>query len=194
MNGTKDAQVALWFATAKHADQLYGQQPYTFHLEAAVNELVDHILPLPALRFYDHEVIVCATFLHDVIEDTETSLNDLNDLFVPQIGELVVAVTDGPGKNRRERKKGVYEAIRRVGPAALAVKLADRLANAKVAGLAKDPTSAMLQMYRKEQPEFEDHLRPYAGVDAQALYGFGPAFKLIRAYLGLDPNGGVYGP
>ena len=178
--GTKDAQVALWFATAKHANQMYGQQPYIFHLEAAVSELVDHILPLPALKFYDAEVLVCATYLHDVIEDTSTSLDDLNDLFVPQIGELVVAVTDGPGKNRAERKAHVYDAIRKVGPAALAVKLADRLANAKVAGLAKGE-SDMLKMYRKEQASFELALW---GSDTGR--GFDPAFNTIRKYLGME--------
>lgn len=109
--GTKDTTTARWFAIAKHAGQMYGQHPYSYHLDDA--------------------------------------------------------------------------AIRTNGPAALAVKLADRLANAKTSGLAKDE-SAMLSLYRKEQPAFEDNLRPFAGVMAPSLDGFDPAFRKIREYLGME--------
>jgi (p)ppGpp synthase/HD superfamily hydrolase len=187
MGTNKDPEVAFWYASAKHAGQMYGQQPYAYHLKSAVQELRDHILPLPALRFYDHDVIVCATFLHDVIEDTGTTAIELEALFAPQVVELVQAVTDGPGKNRRERKAHVYEAIRQIGRAALAVKLADRLANSLAAGLAKGE-SDMLKMYRKEQPHFEDQLRPFNGTTV-SLSGFGPAFAKVREYLGMEAPG-----
>jgi (p)ppGpp synthase/HD superfamily hydrolase len=185
---TKDAATARWYAIAKHGDQLYGQHNYSYHLDDAVNELMAHVLPLPALRFYDHEIIVCATYLHDVLEDTDTTEAEMKTLFDWRIVELVKAVTDGPGKNRRERKKGVYQAIRALGPAAFAVKLADRLANAKTSGLSKGE-SDMLLMYRKEQPDFEDQLRPFAGVGVTSLSGFGTAFAKIREYLGMEPPG-----
>lgn len=196
MGTNKDPEVARWFAVAKHGDQMYGQHPYSFHLDDAVNELYDHVLELPALRYFDRDVIVCATYLHDVLEDTGTSVVEMDRLFDARVSDLVRAVTDGPGKNRKERKAGVYKAIRQVGPAALAVKLADRLGNAKTAGLAKDPNSSMLQMYRKEQIAFEqelcsDVLKNDNGVGAVcyldniALKGFGPAFLKIREYLGL---------
>jgi (p)ppGpp synthase/HD superfamily hydrolase len=185
MGTNRDPEVARWYATAKHGDQLYGQQPYTYHLEQAVAQLHEHVLPLPVLRFHDHQVIECATWLHDVIEDTETPSTELDELFCGSVVELVKAVTDGPGKNRAERKKRVYEEIRIVGPAALAVKLADRLANALVCGLSKGE-SDMLKMYRKEQDAFEDHLRPFAGVGVQSLAGFSSVFKKIREYLGIE--------
>ena len=187
--GTSDTRVARWFAIAAHGDQMYGQHPYSYHLDDAVNELIDHVIELPVLRFYDHQVIMCATYLHDVLEDTETSIKALDGLFEEPIGELVRAVTDGPGKNRKERKKGVYKAIQAVGPAALAVKLADRLANAKTAGLAKGE-SDLLKMYRKEQTDFEMELcgevAPWYA-PSQKLHGFLPAFRKIREYLGMTP-------
>ena len=162
--GTKDTTTARWFAIAKHAGQKYGQHPYSYHLDDAVNELIDHVLDLPALKFYDHDLIICATYLHDVLEDTSTTSEEMFGLFDRRIVELVQAVTDGPGKNRAERKKGVYAAIRTKGPAALAVKLADRLANTKTCGLSKDE-SEMLKMYRREQTDFDWELRrPFAGV------------------------------
>jgi (p)ppGpp synthase/HD superfamily hydrolase len=188
VKGTKDPQVARWYAIAKHGDQMYGQQPYVYHLDDSVHELVTHVIDLPALRYYDHDVIICAQYLHDVIEDTETTREDLDELFDPRIGVLVQAVSDGPGRNRKERKAGVYQAIRDTGPAALAVKLGDRLGNAKTAGLVKG-TSDLLQMYRKEQVTFEQELRwsenGQGGIFKLNLEGFDPAFTKIREYLGI---------
>lgn len=183
--GTKDPNVARWYAIAKHGDQKYGQHPYWHHLDGAVVELYHHVLDLPVLRYYDHDTIVCATYLHDVLEDTKTTVEEMDKLFDERITSLVRAVTDGPGKNRKEKKAHVYQAIQNIGPAALAVKLADRLTNAKAAGLSKDPNSSMLLMYRKEQQGFEAALRPFAGDVRHPLDGFGPAFAKIREYLGL---------
>lgn len=164
--------------------KLYGQHPYTFHLEMAVDELKAHVLTLPTLKYYDHDIIVCATWLHDVIEDTGTTAAELGELFVPQVVELVQVVTDGPGRNRKEKKAGVYAAIRGTGPASLAVKMGDRLANAKACGLGKDE-SPMLQMYRKEQPLFEEEMdRPFATLINFPT--FIPAFQQVRRYLGMD--------
>ncbi len=173
----KSPAVAEWFAATKHGDQKYGNQPYTYHLEEAVTQLQAHVLTLPALKFYDQDILVSATWLHDVVEDTGTLPSQLEGLFCPAIVELVLAVTDGPGKNRKERKSKTYEQIRAVGPAALAVKLADRLANALVCGLSKDSNS-MLEMYRKEQAQFQLELE---------MPGFEPAFQKIRDYLAMSP-------
>jgi (p)ppGpp synthase/HD superfamily hydrolase len=179
--GTTDTRVARWFAIAKHGNQLYGQHPYSYHIDDAVHELLDHVIELPALRYYDHDVIICATYLHDVLEDTQTSVTEMDALFDDRVSSLVRAVTDGPGKNRKERKAGVYQAIRQVGPAALAVKLSDRLSNAKTSGLAKGE-SDMLKMYRKEQSDFEWELRRH-------FIGFDRPFDKIREYLGIEPYG-----
>jgi len=174
-------EVAREYAKDKHGKQKYGNQPYVYHLDLAVAELEDYILPLPALRFYDHEVLIAATYLHDVLEDTETSAVQLAATFVAPVVELVQAVSDGPGKNRKERKAGVYAAIRRTGIAALAVKCGDRLANTKVCGLSKDPNNFMLKMYRKEQIGFEEELDAVASGN-----GWGPVFSKIHEYLGMD--------
>ncbi len=174
-------EVARAYAIEKHGRQKYGSQPYSFHLDSAVEQLKDHILTLPALRFHNHDILVSATFLHDVIEDTGTSLIQLAATFTGPIVDLVEAVTDGPGKNRKERKFYVYQAIKKVGPAALAVKLADRLANSEACGLAKGE-SPMLSMYRKEQASFEHQL------SCNEMPGFSSVFDRIRANLGMGDD------
>lgn len=176
MGTSKNPKVARWFASTKHADQQYGQQPYTYHLESAVRFLHDHVLILPVLRFHDHDVIESATWLHDVVEDTNTPTSELDELFCGPVVELVQAVTDGPGKNRAERKQRVYQEIRTVGPSALAVKLADRGANSEACGLSKE-TGGMLALYRKEQAKFEAEL--------SHISGFHSVFLQIRRNLGI---------
>lgn len=179
MANIKDPCIARWYASTKHAAQKYGLQPYSFHLQAAVTEL-NNCLRLPAFRYYDHDLIYCATWLHDVVEDTGTSLNELGELFDQRVVELVAAVTDGEGTNRYERKAGVYAKIRKVGLPALAVKLADRLANSMACGLPKEKSS-MLDMYQKEEAKFEEELRiPELKCDDLEV-----VWKLLRCYLGL---------
>jgi (p)ppGpp synthase/HD superfamily hydrolase len=171
-----DPQTAAWYAAQKHSAQKYGQQPYTVHLEMALHELETHILPLSGMRFYHHDIIRCAVWLHDVVEDTGTSIFELGTLFDPRVVELVDAVTDGPGKNRAERKAPMYVKVLNIGLPAIAVKLADRMANAKACSLSKD-TNRMLEMYRKEQPGFEARVR--------VNFELQPAWETLRGYLGL---------
>jgi (p)ppGpp synthase/HD superfamily hydrolase len=174
---TTSPVTASWFAAEKHKGQKYGNLPYIYHLVQAVSCLENSILSLPALRFYDHDVLRSAVWLHDVVEDTETSIFELSKLFDPRVVELVDAVTDGPGKNRSERKAPMYRKVRAIGTPALAVKLADRLANALVCGLSKEK-GRMLEMYQKEQHHFEEELR---SIDP----GLIPAWNELRHHLGL---------
>ena len=51
------------FAIAAHADQMYGDQPYSFHLDAVVELLA---------VFGEQAQII--GILHDVVEDTDVSL------------------------------------------------------------------------------------------------------------------------
>jgi (p)ppGpp synthase/HD superfamily hydrolase len=74
-----------------------------------------------------------ATWLHDTLEDTNATYEELEVHFGREVADLVQAVTDAPGKNRKERKAKTYPMIRKAGKYAVAIKLADRLANMKAA-------------------------------------------------------------
>lgn len=84
------------------------------------------------------------------------------------------AVTDGPGMSRMERKMRPLQEIPRT-PGALFVKLADRIANVEFS--AKSGSTAMLEMYRNEHPEFERQLR---GLNAAE-----PMWDRLHAALGI---------
>lgn len=76
---------------------------------------------------------IAAAMLHDVVEDTDRSLEDLADRFPPRVVDLVRRLTkwwpdDAPGDVKRAGNPVYYGAIREDADA-LAVKLLDRADN-----------------------------------------------------------------
>lgn len=129
-------------AVFAHGDQLYGGKPYHIHLKSVANTLV---------RFgHDDKNIISAAYLHDVLEDTSVTGEDLSYIFGPSILALVMAVTNEPGANRKERAEKTYPKIRSTNRATL-LKLADRISNLENCILSDD---SRLEMYRKEYPGF----------------------------------------
>jgi (p)ppGpp synthase/HD superfamily hydrolase len=132
-------RVARFFATVKHAGQLYSGVPYTHHLAAVEAVLV---------RFgVDDEVMRCAAWLHDSVEDTGTKLKEIAEMFGDDVAELVGAVTNEKGENRKIRAALTYPKIRKT-PRAVTLKLADRIANVENGG-------KLLEMYAKEYEDFK---------------------------------------
>lgn len=66
-------------------------------------------------------------------------------------------MTDEPGENRKARKAATYRKIKTAGPAAVALKLADRIAN--VENSVRTGNVQMQKMYAKEYEEFSHALR-----------------------------------
>lgn len=143
---------AKLFATQKHVldnRQLYGNVlPYTHHLADVERVLVTH-------GFVD-ETIRAAAWLHDVVEDTrgksnEVRVRDIEEIFGESVAELVGAVTSEDGPNRKTRNALTYPKIAATGERAVALKLADRIANVQYGGRG-------LKMYMQEHPEFRRQL------------------------------------
>lgn len=137
------------FAAERHASQMYGDQPYIVHLEA-VREV------LRWAGYEDGHSLSIAAWLHDVVEDTETTIDEIRALFGENVADLVWAVT-GVGANRTERNASMYEKCRRC-PRAVYLKLADRIANVEAAR-ANDPPK--LKMYQKEMFAFHHNLKDW---------------------------------
>ncbi len=132
------------FALTAHGAQMYGAHPYKVHLDA----VVDLLEPFGI----DAQII---GYLHDVIEDTATTANDVKRTFDPFICTCVELLTDAEGKNRKERKEKTYARLAKVDGAetlALIVKTADRLSNVRACRL--DENERLLNVYRDEHPAF----------------------------------------
>ncbi len=92
-----------------------------------------------------------ATFGHDLIEDTRVSYNDVMNHLGQEAADIIYAVSNEKGKNRKERANDkYYEGIRNT-PGAVFVKLCDRIANVQYS---KMTGSRMFEMYKKENTEF----------------------------------------
>ena len=143
---------AKLFALKAHGDQKYGESPYEKHLQDVADVIAEYIdIGDPSLA-----VLLIGAWLHDVIEDTDVTFQQVFEEFGRHVARIVLACTDEPGKNRRERHERTYPKLMAAGREAIAVKLADRIANVKHS-LAHN--HGMLQMYQKEYPAFKQALR-----------------------------------
>lgn len=132
------------FAIAAHGGQTYGDRPYAFHLDA-VAEI--------ASPYGDDAVVVA--YLHDTVEDTSATVDEIERRFGPHVAVCVALLTDQPGADRKERKAKTHAKLAGVsGPTelALVVKAADRLAN--VRACVADRKQDLLDVYRGEHEAF----------------------------------------
>jgi (p)ppGpp synthase/HD superfamily hydrolase len=117
---------AVAFATRWHGDQKRpAGEPYVEHLLEATRVLVE------AIGVTDVDVLRAAV-LHDVVEDTACTLDDVRVRFGPRVAEFVDWVTKPPraqGQSREEARAAYLERLRGAPDEAIVVKLADRLSN-----------------------------------------------------------------
>jgi (p)ppGpp synthase/HD superfamily hydrolase len=116
------AEKAKTFAVLKHSGQTHGTRPFVTHLAEVADVLHE-------FGYHDDDLIAAA-WLHDVVEDTSTTITEIYSEFGQRVGDLVDALTDGPGATRLEKKAYPYKTIPTVDGAVI-VKLADRIANVR---------------------------------------------------------------
>jgi (p)ppGpp synthase/HD superfamily hydrolase len=159
----------------KHTNHFYDKYlPYEFHLKMVANVAEDfkHLLD-DELDYYTNEKYVgkrgdetvtlreaclIAVWGHDLIEDCRVSYNDINNQLGQEVADIVYAVTNEKGKNRKERANEKYYTGIRETKGAVFVKLCDRIANVQYSKLTK---SRMFEMYNNENDEFERMLGRY---------------------------------
>ncbi|MNQ81655.1 GTP pyrophosphokinase rsh [compost metagenome] len=82
------------FAKEAHGEQLYGERPYLYHL-ACVHAKV--------LNLYDRDSdLESIAYLHDTLEDTDTTYGNLCHLFGTKIADAVLALTKIKGESYEE--------------------------------------------------------------------------------------------
>lgn len=73
--------------------------------------------------------ILAAALLHDTVEDTETSLDELEERFGARVSAIVAEVTDDKSLEKAERKRLQIEHAPHKSPDARLVKIADKTSN-----------------------------------------------------------------
>lgn len=150
-----------YFAAIKHAGIQYGGGlPYTHHLAAVEAVLRRFGFHETARDNFESLDMLQAAWLHDVVEDTGTKLKEVAEMFGDRVAELVGAVTNEPGANRKIRAALTYPKIRAV-KGAVCLKLADRIANVEHGG-------KLVEMYQKEYEDFKRGL--YTAGEHEAMW------------------------
>lgn len=116
---------AVVFAADKHKDQRRkdaGASPYINHPIALTNVLL-HEGGVAELD------ILVGALLHDTVEDTDTSAEELREVFGARICSIVLEVTDDKRLDKPARKRRQIEKAPNLSIEAKAVKLADKICN-----------------------------------------------------------------
>ena len=122
---------------AHHGQVDKGGIPYIFHPYHLAEQMTD-------------EYTACVALLHDIVEDTEVTLNELSEIFPKEVVEAVALMTHKEGEPYSE-----YVARVGTNPIAKAVKLADLRHNSDESRL-ENADEATLAYYRaKYEKAFE---------------------------------------
>ncbi len=144
------SQEAKIYATLCHksTNHLYKDMPYDFHLLMVVTAAKKFIHLIPE---EDRETVIAGCWVHDVIEDTRQTYNDVKEVLGEQVAELAYALTNEKGRTRKDRaNEKYYSGIRNVKYANF-IKVCDRIANVR---FSISQQSTMLNKYKNENNDF----------------------------------------
>ena len=116
---------AVAFAAEKHRNQRRKDadaSPYINHPIALANVLANE-------GGVSDATVLCAAVLHDTIEDTETTENELTTTFGSHVSSVVLEVTDDKLLEKHVRKHRQIEHAPHISTEAKLVKLADKICN-----------------------------------------------------------------
>jgi guanosine-3',5'-bis(diphosphate) 3'-pyrophosphohydrolase len=123
--GVSDLLRAIHFAAEKHRDHRRKgtvAAPYINHPIAVAEQLA-------AAGFQDDTGLLMAAVLHDVVEDTDTTKEELARDFGARVAAIVMEVTDDKSLRRSERRERVVRTIAGKSREARLLKLSDLIAN-----------------------------------------------------------------
>ena len=118
---------AIDFAAHKHRDQRrkdHRASPYINHPVAVA------LLLAKVAGVTDPEVLAAAV-LHDTLEDTDTTPEEIEDDFGPRVRSLVQEVTDDKRLPKADRKRLQVEHAHHLSKNAALIKVADKLVNVR---------------------------------------------------------------
>ncbi len=129
--GTTDLILrAVAFAAHKHRDQR--------RKDKEASPYINHPIELAHVLWDEGEVrdplVIAAALLHDTLEDTETSWQELRGEFGEEIADIVLEVTDTKWIRKELRKRLQVAKAKHSSEQARLVKLADKICNVRDLG------------------------------------------------------------
>ncbi|MBI1965062.1 MAG: bifunctional (p)ppGpp synthetase/guanosine-3',5'-bis(diphosphate) 3'-pyrophosphohydrolase [Betaproteobacteria bacterium] len=118
---------ALEFAALKHRDQR--------RKDALASPYINHPIALASVLAREGGItepaVLAAALLHDTLEDTQTTPDELRGAFGEAIARIVEEVTDDKRLPKAERKRLQIENAAAISREAKLVKLADKICNVR---------------------------------------------------------------
>jgi hypothetical protein len=115
----------LVFAANKHQTQR--------RKDAAGTPYINHPIGVASILANEagiHDVTVLqAALLHDTVEDTNTTLDEIRSIFGPAVATIVAEVTDDKSLPKEKRKELQVEHAKHISREAKLVKMADKIHN-----------------------------------------------------------------
>ena len=116
---------ALSFAAVKHQYQRrggYGRLPYVNHLIKVTEVLIQ------IAKETDEDLLIAAT-LHDIIEDTDVSTEEITQQFGAEVASIIEELTDDMALPYYERKQLQIDKAHLLSTAARKIRIADKASN-----------------------------------------------------------------
>ncbi len=124
-NDLKILLKALQFSAVKHKNQR--------RKDVEASPYINHPIALASILCNEAHVtdieVICGALLHDTVEDTETTAEELEHEFGPSIKDIVMDVTDDKSLDKAARKQAQIDHAAHINDKAKLVKLADNISN-----------------------------------------------------------------
>ena len=163
---------AASFAAHKHRNQR--------RKDADASPYINHPLTLARVLAVEGGVTdvatLCAALLHDTIEDTDTTADELSHEFGAEIASIVGEVTDDKTLPKAERKRQQVEHAAHISDKAKRVKLADKISNLRDVSQAP-PADWSLERRREYFDWAKSVVDRLRGVDAQLEAAFDDSYR-----------------
>jgi (p)ppGpp synthase/HD superfamily hydrolase len=127
LSGIRLVSEAAELAAHRHA----GQQRKGRGSEAYVNHLAEVANLLSVATSGEDAELVAAGWLHDTMEDTETTRGELEQRFGLRVAGLVAEVTDDMTLPKDQRRRKQVEDVPKKSTGAKLIKIADKLSNVR---------------------------------------------------------------
>lgn len=180
MSNLSKLMQAASFAARKHTGQTRkgdDAAPYINHPLEVANLLAN-------IGKVDDFNILIAAVLHDTIEDTETTKEEITELFNAEVCGYVLEVTDDKSLPKAERKQKQIEHAPHLSNGAKQVKLADKISN--ITDVMKNPPAGWSLERRIEYIEWgEKVVAGLRGANADLEKHFDDLIENARTEIGI---------
>jgi len=117
--------VVIHFSAVKHRDQRRRDQPRSPYINHPL-EVARLLWEIGGVR---DAATLTAAILHDTLEDTNTTPDEIRDVFGDEVLGLVQEMTDDRSLPKQRRKQLQIEHAPHISPKAKLIKLADKISN-----------------------------------------------------------------